>query len=690
MNVNLPIFSWFFILGTVVLVIGVLWDISIWLKGRYTALKGFQGFFRAIFSRQIVVLLKAFVMDVFIQTRLWRQDKLRWVMKELIIFGYVGVITINEIKSGTRVPGVHEATGGSHFLDFFVSPFCDFYYLREVGQGLVHFSGIDAFYAFMNDLFAGMVVLGEFIAIYRRFVRKSFMLKSTTFEIASVMLLGGWFIFRFISEAISMVAYDVPNSDRAYWFIGWLISKPIGLIHVSWQSATTPMWTVSSILLMLLFASIPFNIKLWHIFMTPLNTMINSVPHNPRALEGVPGRIPFSARQLIELDSCMKCQICADNCQVTTASQENPDLRLYYSYAGVHTHLKHQIRRKYGPDKLFVKPPSEEEMQDFQFEVFNCLLCGRCREVCPAMIDTREMGLTNRQNLYREGRYAKKKMDPVIEAISTENNVANFPNADRAMWVDYLPEPPEDLYQRKNADVIYFVGCMASFSPVVQDIPGAFVEVLDRAGVNFTIMAEDEWCCGYPLIVGGMKDEIKQLIAHNTEAVRKTGAKKMVFSCPSCYHTFKHEYDIKGVEMLHHTQYLKQLIDEGKIELKEKVELYGAYHDPCDLGRNSGIYDEPRDVVAAIPGLKHREFTDNREMALCCGGGGDIEILDPDLSSHVSMDIVDEAGEIGIDTIITACQQCKRVIKGATIKSKSGHKVLDISEVVLQAMGPKE
>ena len=142
--------------------------------------------------------------------------------------------------------------------------------------------------------------------------------------------------------------------------------------------------------------------------------------------------------------------------------------------------------------------------------------------------------------------------------------------------------------------------------------------------------------------------------------------------------------------MLHHTQYLKRLIEEGKLELKEDVDLLAAYHDPCDLARNSGVYEEPRQVLQAIPGLKYREFPDNRKMALCCGGGGDIEILDPDLSSAVSMDLIDEAGEIEVDTIVTACQQCKRVLKGASMKSERRPKVLDIAEVVLQSLAEKD
>ncbi|MDO8735607.1 MAG: heterodisulfide reductase-related iron-sulfur binding cluster [Thermoleophilia bacterium] len=687
---NLPIFSWFFIAGTIILIIGVLWNVSIWLRGRHSWGGGLKGIISTVFSRRILSLLRAFFIDILIQPRLWKEDKLRWLMKELIIFGYIGVIVVNEIKASSRVPGVHEITGGSHFLNFFVSPFSDYYYFRDVGQGAVAFTSLDALYGFLNDLFAGMVLTGEGIAIYRRFGRKAFILKTTTFEVVSVMLLGGWFFFRLLAESVSMLAYNIPADIGGYWFIAWALSKPLSLLQLPWESLTTFMWAFSAFLMMLLFGSIPFNTKLWHIFMTPLVTMINSVPHNPRALEGRKSKIGFNSRQLMEIDACMKCQMCADACQVTSASQKNPDLRLYYSYAGVHKQLKAEIRNKYGPNRFFgAQPPTSEEQEDFQFEVFNCLLCGRCREVCPAYIDTRQIGITNRENLFLEGRYSKK-MDPVIEAEKTEKNVASFPNADRAMWVDFMPEPPEDMYQKEHADVIYFVGCIASFSPAVQDIPGAFVEILERTGIDFTIMGEEEWCCGYPLIVAGMKSEIEDLKAHNIEAVKKIGAKTMVFSCPSCYHTFRHEYDsLEDVEMFHHTQYLKKIIEEGTLELKEDVDLIAAYHDPCDLARNSGIYEEPRAVIEAIPGLKQLEFPDNREMALCCGGGGDIEILDPDLSTAVSMDIIVEAGDIEVDTIITACQQCKRVLKGASLRSENKPRVIDICEVVLQAMGEK-
>ncbi|MHB8859067.1 MAG: (Fe-S)-binding protein [Thermoleophilia bacterium] len=686
-----PVFSLIFIAGAVVMIAGVIWNISIWLKGRHDFGAGIKGIFRNIFSRNILTLIRAFVVDIFLQPRLWKADKLRWIMKEFIIIGYVGVITVNEIKTSNRVPEIHDITGGSHLLEFFVSPFSDAYYLKAVGQGTATFTNVDALYGFLNDLFAGMVLTGEIIAIYRRFIAKSFFLKTTAFEIFAVMLLGGWFFFRFLAEAVTILAYDVPNHIAGYWFVAWTLSKPLELFGLHSETGATVMWVLSSILLATLFGSIPYVTKLWHIFLTPLNTMINAVPHNPRALAGRPSTIPFNARQLIEIDACMKCQLCSDACQITTASQKNPDFRYYYSYAGVHKQLKEMIRGQHGPNRLAGGgEPTEEQWDDFQFEVFNCLLCGRCREVCPAYIETRQIGITNRENMYRAGRYSKK-LDPVIEAEHTEHNVASFPNADRAMWVDFLPEPPDDLYQKEHAEVIYFVGCIASFSPAVQDIPGTMVEILDRAGVDFTVMGENEWCCGYPLIVGGMRDETEELMAHNIEAIGKIGAKTMVFSCPSCYHTFRDDYlDLGGIEMLHHTQYLKRLIDEGKLVLKENVDLQAAYHDPCDLARNTGVYEEPRQVLEAVPGLDHREFPDNREMALCCGGGGDIEILDPDLANYVSMDLIEEAAAIDAGAIITACQQCKRVLKGASNRSESKPKVMDISEVVLQAMGEKE
>ncbi len=276
-----------------------------------------------------------------------------------------------------------------------------------------------------------------------------------------------------------------------------------------------------------------------------------------------------------------------------------------------------------------------------------------------------------------------KSLDIIKEAIKKEKNVANFPNSERAMWLDYMPSPPK-IYGKKKAEVVYFVGCMASFSPQIQDIPAAFAQILEKAGVDFLILGEKEWCCGYPLMGAGMSKEAEELIKHNTKVIEKTGAKMVVFSCPSCYKTFKEHYSINAA-LLHHTQFIELLIREGKIKLGE-IEKKLTYHDPCDLGRHSGVYEEPRQVIKSIPKAEFVELEKNREFATCCGGGGDLELVKPELTTRISLEVVEEAKEVEAQTIVTACQQCKRVIKKGVAESKEKLEVVDIAEIVLDAM----
>jgi len=356
------------------------------------------------------------------------------------------------------------------------------------------------------------------------------------------------------------------------------------------------------------------------------------------------------------IDKCFQCGTCTSQCRVA------------------------EIVPAFNPRMLhnYVKIGLEDEL----LETFKCVLCARCKELCPRGVDTRSLRIAIRQHMVSRQKHPQN-LNLMKDAIAAKQNVANFPNIDRAMWAEFLDDPPDDLYIRDKAEVIYFVGCMASFSPAVQSIPGTFVTFLDKVGVDFTIMGEEEWCCGYPLIVAGMGAAIDPLKEHNLKKIKEIGAKTMVFSCPSCYHTFKHEYQEAEVEMLHHTEFINQLIDEGKVKLsatKKRV----TFHDPCDLGRNSSVYQAPRKIIASIPDIEFVEMKHNQEYALCCGGGGDLEIVEAELPVKIGKKVIEQAEEVKAEALITACQQCKRTLVNAAGKG-SKLKVMDILELVVEA-----
>src|SRR3990170_3327007 len=142
-----------------------------------------------------------------------------------------------------------------------------------------------------------------------------------------------------------------------------------------------------------------------------------------------------------------------------------------------------------------------------------------------------------------------------------------MPNEERAEWVEFMADAPEDRYQKERAEVLYYVGCVSSFSAAAQGIPKALAKVLELAGVDFGILGGEEWCCGFPLMVAGLRREAEVLIAHNIEKLKQLGAKTVVFNCPSCYHAWTHEYSLEGVELQHETQFLARLIAEGRLKL---------------------------------------------------------------------------------------------------------------------------
>jgi heterodisulfide reductase subunit D len=322
---------------------------------------------------------------------------------------------------------------------------------------------------------------------------------------------------------------------------------------------------------------------------------------------------------------------------------------------------------------------------EIEAALYRCTGCRLCTQTCFPAVETNQGVLAGRACLADMNQYPKI-VDRVVEALESDFNISGDPNEDRGQWMDFLKEVPEHRYQKEKAKVIYFVGCVAAFFPLVQKIPQAFVQVLDKSNVDFTTLGGEEWCCGFPLIQMGMPNKMEKLVKHNQEKIKEIGAETVVFACPSCYHTWKEHYKSNG-ELLHSTQFMERLISEGKLAFKKGFSKTVTYHDPCDLGRNSKVFDPPRNILKQIPGLKFVELENNRQLSVCCGGGGDLEMIDPELSAAIAERKIQEIQRTGADVVVTSCQQCVRTIAGYARKKEIDLKVMDITEVVLEAMG---
>jgi heterodisulfide reductase subunit D len=388
----------------------------------------------------------------------------------------------------------------------------------------------------------------------------------------------------------------------------------------------------------------------------------------------------FTIRQLFEMDACTNCRLCADVCPAACASKDG-ELSAVYRMKG----LKRNLKSKVG---LFSKllgrrPPTAEELKHYADTVFRCTLCSNCQEVCPLGIRLKELWLSLREELV-QGKAYPPKIDMIRANLAKSRNVFGEDNAERGEWVADMRRPPADLYVRPRAEVVYITGCVSAYFPLAQKIPIALTEIMDASGVDFTLLGEEEWCCGFPLLGAGLMEMFEEFRVQNLAAVKAKGAATVVFACPSCYQMWREHYRT-DLELLSAPEFLLRLLREGKIPLQE-LALTVTYHDPCDLGRGARVFEEPREVIRAIPGVTLVELSHSRKNCTCCGGGGNLEMVDPDLAAKIAKAKVDEVLATGAQAVITSCQQCVRTMTSYVKRNKIQLEVLDIVQLVRRAL----
>jgi heterodisulfide reductase subunit D len=320
---------------------------------------------------------------------------------------------------------------------------------------------------------------------------------------------------------------------------------------------------------------------------------------------------------------------------------------------------------------------------EIEKSIFSCLGCGACTVACFPSLKTKDVVFRDRECLFHEGIYPKI-VDRLTRYIAENHNISDEGNEERGDWQEFLKDLPKGNLEKDRAEVVYFVGCVSSFFPMAQKIPANMTQIMKRGGVDFTILGGEEWCCGYPLIGAGVPEKTKALMDHNLEKVKGVGAKKIVFTCPSCYHTWKTFYK-PDVDILSSSELLQHLLLEHLISFKE-INATVTYHDPCDLGRNTGVFEPPREVLKAIPGIRLVELPNNRQMSMCCGGGGNLEMVDPELSGRVAQIKIEEILKTGADMVVSSCQQCLRTISTRARRQKIDLVVKDLTDLVIEAL----
>lgn len=389
----------------------------------------------------------------------------------------------------------------------------------------------------------------------------------------------------------------------------------------------------------------------------------------------------LTRRQLLELEACTRCGECQVWCPVYAQ-----DKRECISARGKLALLRRLVDRGLP----------ETEQQDFQQGLYECSACGQCHVVCPVRINTHELWEQARQAFVDSGTPQPETQIKQLLTIKRANNAFDKPQQDRGLWAKKaweagLLKAPVPLWREKPTRLLYFAGCTASFDPEMQSVAVQSARLLQEAGVEFSILGDEEPCCSGKLRRMG-DPEFGSEADKRIRLFEEKGITDIVVSCAGCFKGLHSDYASRwpgAKKVLHLTQFIDQLIQDGRLSPQQEVPLTVTYHDPCHLGRHNQIYDPPRRVLQSIPGLKLVEMPRHRAFSSCCGMGGGLKLVSPGIQHSMAGARIREAETTGATAVVTPCQTCYMGLQYGVEETSSALKVFHLNEMLIRSVCPE-
>lgn len=387
---------------------------------------------------------------------------------------------------------------------------------------------------------------------------------------------------------------------------------------------------------------------------------------------------------LMRYDACTRCGECTATCPTGGEAQQKE----LVTPRGKILRLSEFYKRQYGLRARILGPRDigDAELRELAEKAYECTICGQCRTVCPAHLDTIEMWENMREFLVDNGLGPMEAHKQIVTSIENYDNPWMQPRTQRSRWSKRIEKEVriKDAL-KERAEILYFVGCTAAYDPNIRGMALDTARVLGKAGVDFGTLGNEEGCCGSTMMRTGLGQATRKMVGRNIERFEKAAPSMILTSCAGCYKTIRQDYPRYGKvgsNVVHITQLVNDLVGTGKLVLDRKVEGTVAFHDPCHLGRHNHLYDEPRKILESIPGLKMVEMERNREEARCCGAGGGVKTAFPDLAQSISMLRVEDAERAGAEILTTSCPFCYQSLKAAVEAKGSKLRMMDLMELV--------
>lgn len=391
-------------------------------------------------------------------------------------------------------------------------------------------------------------------------------------------------------------------------------------------------------------------------------------------------------RQIMDGFTCTECGRCTVNCPAHNSGKPlSPKMLICDMRDYIKEHEDEILADKNTVDS------GQSLIDRIQREViWSCTTCRSCEENCPVMITHTDKIIDFRRRLVlMDGDY-NPEIGTTLKNLENKSNPWGLATGERGVWVADLGVPM--LADKRQSEWLYFMGCFAAYDDRNKKVATAFIKLMQKAGVDFAVLGPEEACCGDPARRLGNEYLYQVQAQQNIETFKQYGVKKIVTACPHCMNTIMNEYPQFGgeFEVYHHTQLLLGLLRDGKLELPRGEErLRVVFHDSCYLGRYNRIYDEPRLLLDALPGMERSEVARSRENGFCCGAGGGLMFREEHIGERMNQVRIKQLNEVRPELIASACPYCLIMMRDGVneLDLSDKLKTADVAELLAKRIG---